>query len=29
MNGKEQIMIYVTGDTHADFSRLEEDKFPI
>lgn len=22
-------MIYITGDTHADFSRLEEDKFPI
>ena len=22
-------MIYVTGDTHADFSRLEEYKFPI
>lgn len=22
-------MIYITGDTHADFSRFEEDKFPI
>ena len=22
-------MIYITGDTHADFTRLEEDKFPI
>lgn len=22
-------MIYITGDTHADFSRLEEDNFPI
>ncbi len=22
-------MIYITGDTHSDFSRLEEDKFPI
>ncbi len=22
-------MIYVTGDTHADFSRLDEEKFPI
>lgn len=22
-------MIYITGDTHADFSRLNEEKFPI
>ena len=22
-------MIYITGDTHVDFSRFEEDKFPI
>ena len=22
-------MIYITGDTHADFTRLEEEKFPI
>ena len=22
-------MIYITGDTHADFSRFEENKFPI
>ncbi len=22
-------MIYITGDTHADFSRFEEEKFPI
>ena len=22
-------MIYITGDIHADFSRFEEDKFPI
>lgn len=22
-------MIYITGDTHADFSRFEIDKFPI
>lgn len=22
-------MIYITGDTHSDFSRFEEDKFPI
>ena len=22
-------MIYITGDTHSDFLRLEEDKFPI
>ena len=22
-------MIYITGDTHAVFSRLNEDKFPI
>lgn len=22
-------MIYITGDTHADFSKLENDKFPI
>lgn len=22
-------MIYITGDTHADFSRFEEDKFTI
>lgn len=22
-------MVYITGDTHADFSRFEEDKFPI
>lgn len=22
-------MIYITGDTHADFSRFNEDKFPI
>ena len=22
-------MIYITGDTHADFSRFEDDKFPI
>ena len=22
-------MIYITGDTHADFSKFEEDKFPI
>lgn len=22
-------MIYITGDTHADFSRFTEDKFPI
>ena len=26
---KENEMIYITGDTHANFSRLEEDKFPI
>ena len=22
-------MVYITGDTHANFSRFEEDKFPI
>ena len=22
-------MIYITGDTYADFSRFEDDKFPI
>ena len=22
-------MIYITGDTHCDFSRFEEEKFPI
>ncbi len=22
-------MIYITGDTHADFSRCEKDKFQI
>lgn len=22
-------MFYITGDTHADFSRLKENKFPI
>ena len=22
-------MIYITGDTHSDFSRFSEDKFPI
>lgn len=22
-------MIYITGDTHSNFSRFEEDKFPI
>lgn len=22
-------MIYITGDTHSDFSRFTEEKFPI
>lgn len=22
-------MIYITGDTHSDFSRFEEDRLPI
>ena len=22
-------MIYITGDTHSDFSRFNEDRFPI
>ena len=22
-------MIFITGDTHADFTRFNEDKFPI
>ena len=22
-------MIYITGDTHGDFSRFEEEKFPM
>lgn len=27
MNGNEQIMIYVTGDTHSDFNRFSiQDK---
>lgn len=26
---KVKIMIYITGDTHSDFSRFNEEKFPI
>ena len=26
---KVKIMIYITGDTHSDFTRFTEDKFPI
>lgn len=29
ISGDDKIMIYITGDTHSDFTRFTEEQFPI